>query len=164
MFQKRDVCQHFAALKTGKRHQFYVFLIRIIVSFTKGTFASFGLNFNQKLANVLPGQNVGKRTPLQIWGATRAPTRSPKSPAAQNAASPRSQNSQRASRGSATATSSLSGIRASADHAGRSLRPRCWMRTRSFGQRTGPSRLKKSSTVCQTRTSVVGRVVARVRQ
>ena len=26
-------------------------------------FASFWLNFNQKLANVSPGQNVGKRTP-----------------------------------------------------------------------------------------------------
>ena len=35
----------------------------------KMTFASFWLIFNQKLANVPPGQNVGKRTLPQIWGA-----------------------------------------------------------------------------------------------
>ena len=28
---KRDVCQHLAALKAGKRHSFYVLLIQIIV-------------------------------------------------------------------------------------------------------------------------------------
>ena len=33
MFLKRDVCQHFAALKTGKRDHFYVFLIHIIYFF-----------------------------------------------------------------------------------------------------------------------------------
>ena len=36
---------------------------------TKCTFASVGLNFSQKLANVPCGQNVGKCTPLPIWGA-----------------------------------------------------------------------------------------------
>ena len=30
MFLERDVCQYFAALKTGKRHPFYLFLIQII--------------------------------------------------------------------------------------------------------------------------------------
>ena len=39
---------------------------------TEGTFASFWLNFNPKLANASPGQNVGKRNyPPQIWRLRR---------------------------------------------------------------------------------------------
>ena len=37
---------------------------------TKGTFASFCLTFSQKLANVHPGQNVGKRTPPPNLGGS----------------------------------------------------------------------------------------------
>ena len=68
----KKVClSNFAALKTGKRHPFYVFSIQIIVFLIqkKGTFPSFGMNFSPKLADAHPGQNVGKRTPPQIWGA-----------------------------------------------------------------------------------------------
>ena len=35
----------------------------------KRTLVSFWLNFSQKLANLSPGQNVGKHTPQKIWGA-----------------------------------------------------------------------------------------------
>ena len=64
MFLKRNVCHHFAARKTGRRHLFYVPLIQIIVvSNTKKTFASFLMNFGKRwqtcplgkmLANVPP--------------------------------------------------------------------------------------------------------------
>ena len=47
----------------------YIFDTNYCIFDTKGTFASFGLNFSQKLANVPPGQNVGKRTRPKVRGA-----------------------------------------------------------------------------------------------
>ena len=63
MSLKRDVCQHFAAIKAGKHNSFYEFWYKILYFAYKRTFASFWLNFNQKLANIPPRQNVGKHTP-----------------------------------------------------------------------------------------------------
>ena len=68
-FLKRDVCQHFAALRTGKRHPFYLSLIQIIMFLVqKVRLPVFCIIFSQKLANVPPGQNVGKRTPKKSGG------------------------------------------------------------------------------------------------
>ena len=49
MFFKNDVCQHLAALKTGQRHYFYVFVIQVNVILTqKGRLPVFKLNFSKK--------------------------------------------------------------------------------------------------------------------
>ena len=58
--------------KAGKHHFVYVFLIQnIVFCIQKRMFASFLLNFSQKLANVPPGQNVGKHTPPKSGGLIR---------------------------------------------------------------------------------------------
>ena len=72
MSLKRDVCQHSVALKAGKRHSFYVFLFKLLYFGYKRMFASFWQNFRQKLANIPPGQNVGKHTPPSNLGGLGA--------------------------------------------------------------------------------------------
>ena len=44
------------------------FWLKLLYLEYKRTFASFGQNFNQKLANTPPGQNVGKHTPPKSGG------------------------------------------------------------------------------------------------
>ena len=67
---KRDVCQHLAALKTDKRHHFHVILIQInCILGTKGTLASFWLNFSKQLANVPPlGKMLANVPPKTLGG------------------------------------------------------------------------------------------------
>ena len=47
----------------------YTFETNYCIFGTKGTFASFGLSFSPKLANVPPGKNVGTRTPPNLGGS-----------------------------------------------------------------------------------------------
>ena len=51
-----------------KSWQTTFFLCIFDLNYCKGMFASFWLNFSQKLANVPPGQNVGKHTPPKSGG------------------------------------------------------------------------------------------------
>ena len=52
------------------------FWYKILYFAYRMTSGSFGLNFSQKLTNVPPGHNFGKRTHPQIWGApSRRPSR-----------------------------------------------------------------------------------------
>ena len=59
-----DVCQHFAGLKTGKRHPFYISSIQ---KGRKGRLAVWGWILSKSFQTP-PGQNVGKRTPPPICG------------------------------------------------------------------------------------------------
>ena len=60
---KRYVCQHCVALKTGKPPPFYMFLRQ----FLDGNYI-----FSNLLANVPRRPKVCKRTPSQIWGASKS--------------------------------------------------------------------------------------------
>ena len=63
MFLKRDVCQHFAALKAGKRYFVYVFLMKNIVFCIQKYVCQLSVEFKRKAGKrPPPGQNVGKRT------------------------------------------------------------------------------------------------------
>ena len=69
MFLKSDVCQHFAALKTCKRHQFCVFLIQIIIFWvqTEGL-QVLGWVVSKSWQTSPPGKMLANKTPLKSWG------------------------------------------------------------------------------------------------
>ena len=68
MFLKSDVCQHFAAIKAGKRHFVYKFLIQNIVSCIQKDVCQLLVEFKPKAGKHPPGQNVGKHLPPNLGG------------------------------------------------------------------------------------------------
>ena len=69
MFRKRNVCQHFAALKAGKHLQFYVFSIQIIIFLQKSDVCQLLVEFQPQ---------AGKRPPRAKYWETYPPQKKQK--------------------------------------------------------------------------------------
>ena len=61
---KRDVCQHFADLKTSTRHPFYVLLIQISVFLVRGDVCQFWVEFQLKTGKHPPRAKCWQSPPV----------------------------------------------------------------------------------------------------